>query len=257
MSQVVDFFQPHGTSFYQCLALEGATGIARYLTASPLDVRQITPQEVMDAHAAGLAIHFFYEMSPTYPAYFTFAQGAEDCRQAVARLQELRAPPSVVYFAVDTNIDPSACDLYFNGVESMATLQIIPGIYGFQWMCEHARANYPNLGKHLAQTYGTQTGPLDLWQHEQVDLCGVVVDLNECMVEGWKEEMDQDQFNRWFDARLAESPEYVNTVLAIKGTLTLLAGGETELRTLIHDTEYEAVVTALLDIKPEALKPAP
>ena len=41
-------------------------------------------------------------------------------------------------------------------------------------------------------------------------------------VHGTEEEMDQDLFNRWFDARLKESPEYVNTVKAIKDDIDLL-----------------------------------
>lgn len=188
MTVVVDYFSPHDRAFMDCLVQNGVAGIARYLTNSPRDKRQITPQEIDDAHAAGLAIHFWYEMNPTYPGYFTFAQGAEDCRQAVYRLQELGAPAgTVVYFTVDTNMDPQLADEYFNGVESMVTPQIAPGIYGYGRMVEHARKNYPNTGQHLAQTYsGRPLGPVDLWQHEQDALCGVSVDFNECSVAGWR-----------------------------------------------------------------------
>jgi hypothetical protein len=187
---VVDYFSTHGRSFMDCLAKKSVSGIARYLTNTPSDARQVSDSEVADAHAAGLAVHFFYEMNPTYAAYFTYAQGAEDCRQAVERLRELGAPEgSVVYFAVDappSRIAPSLLDEYFNGIESMATPQITPGLYGFQAHVEYARDRFPKVGLHLAQTYGTPQGPLDLWQNEQMAMCGVAVDLNECTVAGWR-----------------------------------------------------------------------
>lgn len=164
----------------------GTQGIARYLTNSPFDPRQVTKQEVQDAHDLGLSFYFFYEMNPTYPAYFTFQQGAEDCRQAQDRLKELGAPnETVVYFTVDTNIEPSACDVYFNGVESVKTPAIVPGAYGYQRLCEHAAQNYPNIGKHLWQTYGQPTVKLDAWQHLQENRAGVEVDVNDVSVPGW------------------------------------------------------------------------
>lgn len=194
-TMVVDYFSPHDRAFMDCLKASGVSGIARYLTNSPTDPRQITPQEVADAHAAGLAVHLVFEMNPTYPGYFTFPRGAEDCRQAVARLRELGAPQgTVVYFAVDTDINPALVDVYMNGVDSMRTPQISPGVYGYQRMCEHARANYPEFGKHLWETYGTPTGPLDLWQHTQEARCGVSVDLNDATVAGWLPQEGDDMF---------------------------------------------------------------
>jgi hypothetical protein len=93
MSEVLDYFSAHDKA---TMAAFQTQGIGRYLTSSPQDVRQLTPQEVKDAHDLGLSIHLFYEMNPTYLAYFTFAQGAEDCRQAQARLAELGAPDGTV-----------------------------------------------------------------------------------------------------------------------------------------------------------------
>lgn len=201
MSTVVDFFAAHDRAFYDCLVQNEVSGIARYLTNSMNDARELTVKEVADAHGAGLAIYCVYEMSPTYAAYFTFAQGAEDCRQAVDRLRDLGAPQgTVVYFAIDTNVDPGLVDIYANGIESMATPHITPGIYGYQRMCEHARANYPKMGRHLWQTYGVQTGSLELWQHEQDALCGVSVDINEATVEGWRKDDDlalRDEFETY------------------------------------------------------------
>lgn len=187
MGVVIDYFSPHGRTFMDCVAAQGVNGIARYLTNSPTDARQVTESEIADAHAAGLSVHFFYEMSPTYPAYFTYAQGAEDCRQAVYRLREIGAPDgTVVYFTVDVNVDPNIVVEYFNGIDSMTTPQIVPGGYGFESFCDFARARFPEVGKHLWQTYGTAHGPLDAWQHEQLAMCGVAVDLNECSVAGWR-----------------------------------------------------------------------
>lgn len=183
---VLDFFARQDRDTLACFKASGASGIARYLTDSPFDRRQISKAEVADAHAVGLGVHFAYEMNPTYPAYFTFPQGAEDCRQAQERLTELGAPDgTVVYFTVDTNVDPVLTVGYFNGIESAATPRITPGIYGYQRMCEYAHSQFPNLGKHLWQTYGTPTLTLDLWQHLQEDRCGVSVDVNDAVVDGW------------------------------------------------------------------------
>lgn len=196
---VVDYYSPKGADFMFCLRDNGVRGIARYLTNSPHDIRQTTRAEVAAAHAAGLSVHFFYEMDPTKASYFTYAQGGEDCRQAIDRLRELGAPEgTVVYFAVDTNIEPSNVDDYFNAVEWNVTPQIVPGIYGYERMAQYARQYYPNVGKHIAQTYGTKRGPLDLWQNRQDALCGVAVDFNECAANGWRapeeEEVTDDEF---------------------------------------------------------------
>ncbi len=186
---VLDFYGPHGRDFLNCLKAGGATGIARYLTNNRNDPRQITPQEVADAHAAGLEIHFFYEGNSTFPGYFTYPQGIVDCGMAVARLTELNAPlGTVVYFAVDVNLDPNITIPYFNAIEATKTVAITPGGYGYQRMCEFARSQFPNIGSHVAQTYGQPTGSLDLWQHLQEQRCGVQVDVNDCFVDGWKPE---------------------------------------------------------------------
>lgn len=183
---VLDYFSPHPRDVLACFK-QNADGIARYLTNSPSDQRQITPQEVADAHDVGLSIYFFYEMNPTYPAYFTYTQGAEDCHQAQARLTELGAPDgTVVYFAVDANVEPSLTTGYFNGIESVATPRITPGLYGFQRMCEYAKAMFPGIGRHLWQTYGIPTITLDGFQHLQESRCGVSVDVNDVTVPGWK-----------------------------------------------------------------------
>lgn len=188
---VLDYYAVQNRATLQCFKDSGVSGIAHYLTTSMSDPREINRQELEDSHAVGLAVHLFYEMNPTYPAYFTFAQGAEDCRQAQNRLADLGAPDgTVVYFTVDTNLEPTRVVEYFNGVESAKTPRITPGLYGYQRMCEFAYANFPNIGKRLAQTYGTPTVPLDLWQHLQERRCGTEVDVNDCTADGWRKETD-------------------------------------------------------------------
>src|SRR5439155_26120068 len=116
----------------RCLKTSGVDAIARYLTASMGDARQLTTREVADAHAAGLGVIFVFEMNPTYPGYFTFAQGVSDCQNAHARLIDLGAPvPSVVYFTVDTNIVPALTTTYFDGIESVAGDAVTVGGYGY------------------------------------------------------------------------------------------------------------------------------
>lgn len=192
MTTVADFYSAQPAEFYRCLKSKGYSGIARYLVADPgSDPRAITPQEVQDAHAAGLEIHFFFEMNPTTPDYFTSANGSRDAHSAIAHLDWLGAPQgSVVYFTIDapaSTIPANAptLDAYFNAVETVCGTRITPGLYGFQAHVEYARAHYPQIGRYLAQTYGSITGPLDLWQHLQLMECGVEVDENECSTEGW------------------------------------------------------------------------
>lgn len=188
-SVVVDYYSPKGADFMRCLRENGVSGIARYLTNDAHDIRQTTRAEVAAAHAAGLSVHFFYEVNPPNPpaSLFTYAKGGEDCRQAIDRLRELGAPEgTVVYFCIDNDIEPSAADDYFNAVEWNLTPQIVPGVYGFERMAQYARQYYPNVGKHVWQTYGIKRGPLDAWQHNQDALCGVSVDFNECAADGWR-----------------------------------------------------------------------
>lgn len=220
MATVADFYSAHNADFYKCLKTNGISGIARYLTNSEGDARQLTPAEVQYAHDAGLEVHFVFEMSPTYAAYFSFAQGVYDALAAKARLDWLGAPQGiVVYFAVDApagTIPPAVLDEYFNGVASAAGSRFVPGIYGYMAHVEHARANYPVVGKHLWETYGTPQGSLDMWQNIQETICGVEVDLNDATIQGWggaqgEKEMTPDQV----DARIREffaSEEFVNAV---------------------------------------------
>lgn len=220
---VVDYYGSHPREVLQCLKASGVGGIARYLTNSPTDARQLTPQEYADAKAEGLAVYFVYEMNPTYTGYFTFAQGAEDCRQAQARLKELGAPDAaVVYFTVDVNIDPDLVVEYFNGIDSAATPAITPGVYGYQRMCEFAFEHFPNMGKHLWQTYGAPTVPLDLWQHLQETRCGVEVDVNEAKEE---QQMTADEIYNLIAPLLQQKivAPLTDTDNAIKGVLAGMA----------------------------------
>lgn len=218
MSEVLDYYAVQSRATLACFKDSGAAGIAHYLTASMSDPREINRQELEDAHAVGLAVHLVYEMNPTYAGYFTFAQGAEDCRKAQERLADLGAPDgTVVYFTVDTNIDPVLTIEYFNGVESAVTPRLVPGVYGYQRMCEYAHINFPNVGKHLWQTYGTPTVPLDLWQHLQETRCGVEVDVNDAFVPGWRKEepmTDADVI-----AAVERKYDLTNTIAAIKAEL--------------------------------------
>jgi len=201
MSRVVDYYAGHPRSVLQCFRDDhGVQGIARYLVNDPgTDPRAARPYEIADAHALGLAVHFWFEMDPTTSAYFTHARGLADCQAAIAHLDLIGAPAgTVVYFAIDAPasvIPPPAIVPYFNAVEQVAAQsggRIIPGLYGFEDHVEFARTNFPNIGRHLAQTYGTPRGPLDLWQHEQDTFCGVQVDIDECTAPGWRGEGGAD-----------------------------------------------------------------
>lgn len=194
---VLDYYSAHDHGTMACFAANGATGIARYLVDDPAnDPRALTAQEVADAHELGLSVHCFFEMNPTYAAYFTLAQGQHDARSALAHLRMLGAPHgTVVYFAVDapaSRVPVNVLDEYCNGIQDVLDNEddglIAPGLYGFEAHVEYARTRFPKFGQHLAQTYGTPQGPLDLWQHEQDAICGVSVDKDDCTVDGWRKE---------------------------------------------------------------------
>lgn len=235
---IIDYYSPHDEATMRCWAQNGVTGIARYLVQSPnIDARAITPTEVETAHRVGLSVHFFFEMNPTTPQYFTRAQGQNDAVAAVAHLQWLGAPRgSVVYFTVDappSTIPVNLLDAYVAGIEDTLTSvsassdpaewPITPGLYGFEAHIEYARTRFASVGKHLAQTYGTPRGPLDLWQHEQKALCGIAVDIDDCYVDGWKgDDMTYDDLMTEIKKRLAaanapdENFDLANTIIALK-----------------------------------------
>jgi len=222
MGEVLDYYAVQSRATLQCFKNSGATGIAHYLTASMSDPRQINRQELEDALAVGLEVYLMYEMNPTYPGYFTFAQGVQDCLQAQQRLTDLEiTTPTIVRFTVDVNVNPEITDAYFKGIESVVTPLIIPGGYGYQRFCEYAYLKFPNVGKHLWQTYGAKTVPLDLWQHLQEDRCGTSVDVNEATVHGWSRETDM-AFKDDPDA-IAYRKDVADTFTAVKDTLALLA----------------------------------
>lgn len=167
----------------------GYAGVVPYL--DPFNPKGATPQYLRDIATAGLLVPgFFYETTggSGQPAYFSESQGKTDAAYAevlLALVGHLVPKGVPVWYAADINIDPSLFTPYANGIAAIATSAQTPGIYGFQRLCDYARVEYPAFGKHLAQTYGAENASLELWQHEQVSINGIVVDLDDVRVPGW------------------------------------------------------------------------
>lgn len=245
---VYDYMFRQPPSVLACFKASGASGVARYL--DPFNPKGITKDEVADIHAAGLALHLFFETTggANDPGYFTRAQGVTDCLNAVTELFRIGAPKGMlVWFAVDTNIEPSLVTEYANGIASVATDAIDPQLYGYQRLCEYASANFPHMGKRPAQTYGTPSVFLALWQHEQRDVCGVSVDIDDVSVPGWtttvptsatggtmfKDDPDAQAFVKDVHDSLESIKAVLGTqahhthVYAATGTAVLTVGGKT------------------------------
>lgn len=176
------------------------SGVVPYL--DPFNAKGATADYLRDIYAAALSVPgLFYQTTGGAgqgASYFTREQGKTDAARAdqlLARYAGLVPPRAIVWYAVDVNVDPGVIDEYANGIEEQATPALQrPGLYGYQRLMQHARASYPNIGKHLAQTYGVQSSDLDLWQHEQITVDGITVDVDEVSVAGWRppEDVEMD-----------------------------------------------------------------
>ena len=162
----------------QALKVSGVTAAGRYLTGR----YALTPGEIAAIHGAGLSLFLIYETSPTQPSYFTYAQGLQDAKQAIAAAVSLRAPNGVgIYFTVDYDAQPgdmSAIIDYVHGARDGLGGKYLLGLYGSYAVVTALR---PYVDK-VWQTYawsGAQTAPNDIYQYENnARMCGVSVDLD-------------------------------------------------------------------------------
>lgn len=176
-------------------------GVNPYL--DPFNPKGCTPAYLRDIYAAGFKIGlFYYETtggSGQGDPYFTFAQGAQNARNAEALLSTFHAAglvpdQSTVCYADDVRLrNVSSFDEYANGIEATATPIQRPKIYGFNDLMHYAQEpvdgrahRYPNMGPGGVLTYGDPQGLiLDGWQNEQVTIAGITVDLSEMYMPGW------------------------------------------------------------------------
>lgn len=110
----------------------------------------LTKTEADTIHSAGLKIWTVFENQATID-YFTYAQGQNDCTQAVYLAEKAVQPiNSVIYFAVDLCEDPSSSTYntylnnvtsYFNGVINRMTVQY-GNTYGIGVYSDTATFNY-------------------------------------------------------------------------------------------------------------------
>lgn len=178
-------------------------GVVPYL--DPFNPKGATRTYLEDIYRAGLLVPgVFYQTTGGAgqgAAYFTRNQGRVDATNAnelLARFGGLVPPLTIVWYAVDVNVAPSVIDEYANGIEDIADPALQrPGLYGYERLMRHARDAYPHMGLHLAQTYGAPIAGLDLWQHEQITIDGITVDVDEVSVAGWRpkeKEVDSPQY---------------------------------------------------------------
>lgn len=196
-------------------------GVVPYL--DPYNPKGATVEYLQDIYRARMRVPgFFYQTTGGAgqgASYFTRQQGRADSQRAnelLARFAGLAPAPAIVWYAVDVNVEPTVVDAYATGIEDVAnpTLQG-PGLYGYQRLMQHARDAYPHIGAHLAQTYGVPSAALELWQHEQVTIDGITVDVDEVYVAGWRPE----------EGNMNETPKRVGQsadVRIAQGEVTLL-----------------------------------
>jgi hypothetical protein len=209
----------------------GFEAVAPYL--DPFNPKGCTRQYLEDIYRSGLKLAgFFYETtggSGQGDSYFTEAQGAQDARFAEQLLASFKGlvPDGVrVWYADDVRlVSVSAFDAYANGIERNATPAQTPGVYGFEDLVRYiqepvdGRAHrYPNMGPRAFLTYGHPGGlALDGWQHEQVTIDGITVDISDVYIDGWtpkEADMTKEQLIEMLnDPAVAEK---INTFIALK-----------------------------------------
>lgn len=130
------FARPGGAA----LKAAGVTSVGRYLGV-PRDGRQIEKPEYDDLTGHGLSVWFVREGAAS-GMLGGRAKGVSDATIAVANLERLGLPGSVVYAAADWDVQDSqfgACDEYLRGFASVVGATRT-GIYGGLHYLNHAHA---------------------------------------------------------------------------------------------------------------------
>jgi LysM repeat protein len=155
----------------------GIAGVIRYLTGSG---KSLTTGEIAQIRAAGLSLALVYETTGQTVKGGRSA-GVADGQAALSALGALGLPRSVVYFAVDYDLQPGEyglLDAYLDGVASVLGKQYT-GLYAGYGPCAHA------IGRGYAawQTYAWSGGRvaqgIKLYQYQNgVTIGGGQVDRN-------------------------------------------------------------------------------
>jgi hypothetical protein len=132
----------------------GVTGVIRYLTGSG---KGLTTGEIQRIRAAGLSLTLVYETTGR-TAKGGRSAGVADGQAALSALRTLGLPRSVVYFAVDYDLQPGEyglLDAYLDGIASVLGKQCT-GVYAGYGPCAHAMSR----GYAAWQTYAWSGGKI-------------------------------------------------------------------------------------------------
>jgi LysM repeat protein len=132
----------------------GVTGVIRYLTGSG---KGLTTGEIQRIRAAGLSLTLVYETTGRTVKGGRSA-GVADGQAALSALRTLGLPRSVVYFAVDYDLQPGEyglLDAYLDGIASVLGKQCT-GVYAGYGPCARAMSR----GYAAWQTYAWSGGKI-------------------------------------------------------------------------------------------------
>jgi hypothetical protein len=200
--RVLDHAAPASAQTYKDFRRFGWDGVVRYI-AGPEAIynwKRLTFIELRAIHDANLALYLVFQNGGDGAAYFSFAQGVKDGRDARTAAAEFGWPRDLpIFFAVDYNA--SDADLtgvllaYFNGVyEGMLHADGRPaypiGVYGSIGVLRYAQRSWPGI-EHYWQTYawsgGVRLPNCDMFQYDNGQtVAGHSVDLNEALFDGWR-----------------------------------------------------------------------
>ena len=159
--ELVDFSfaRPTGAA----IAGAGKSGVIRYLTGAG---KALTPAEVADYHAHGLAIALVFEGTGAASDVDTKAEGVRDGKLALSAMTTLGIPVAIpVYFAFDFNATPAqqpAIDAYLWGAASVLGAARI-GVYGGIGVITRCHTN--GSAKYFWQTYAWSGGKIAPFIH--------------------------------------------------------------------------------------------
>jgi len=121
--------------------------VIRYISPDTQNFRnkQVTPTEIKELHANGVAVGFVWETLPTNADYFDEVRAGADATEAILVLTRLGVPKSVeIAFTVDYDAQPGdqgRIDAYFAVVQKrMKAVGWLEGDYGSRAVIAHLQA---------------------------------------------------------------------------------------------------------------------
>lgn len=178
----VDRYGPLGQAQIDDVKRNGVTHVPSYIGRKSRGYdKAIAPSDVALYARNGLLIVSNFEGDPTHPAYFTYAQGLLDAKDAVEDAKWLDQPYGTpIYFSVDCDVqaaDMNAVRAYFKGVRVGLGGLYRMGVYGGLLAVNNVSADY--YWQTLAWSHGVVSKRACLYQRQvEATLGGVTVDVD-------------------------------------------------------------------------------